>query len=77
MTNPDNIVKVSIPYQETVWGDILMTLEKDSDVSREDFLKGIREETIDPWAFVASHEEWISYDSDDPQVSYEEAEEIL
>lgn len=72
----DNIVKVSIPYQETVWGDVLLTLEKDSDVSREDFLKGIQTGTIDPWAFVAA-EEWISYDSDDPQVSYEETEEIL
>jgi hypothetical protein len=72
----DNIVRVSIPYQEMVWGDILMTLEKDSNVSREDFIKGIQEETIDPWAFVTT-EEWISNDSDDPQVSYEEAEEIL
>jgi hypothetical protein len=74
--NDDNIVRISIPYQNMVWGEVIIQCEKDSNVSNEAFIEGIQKGTINPWDFAVGNEEWLDYDSDDPQMSYEEAEEI-
>jgi hypothetical protein len=76
MTNPDNVVRISIPYQNLVWGDVYLQCEKPSDMSREDFIEEIQKGIINPWDCSVGNEEWVDYDSDDPQMSYEEAEEI-
>jgi len=73
----DDIVKISIPYSNVVQGDCIIQCKKDSDISREAFVEGIANGTIDPWELSVGDEEWVDSDSDDPQMSYEETKELI
>lgn len=61
--NQDDRIEVRIPYREITRGEAYFTLYKDGDMSKEEFLAGLRDGSIDPCA-MAVEEKWTEIDSE-------------
>ncbi len=67
---------IAIPYSEVVHGDIIMVVGPDYNVTKEEFIAGVKTGKIDPFPFVVGDEDWTCHDSDEQQISYEEVRYI-
>ena len=73
--NQADRVELMIPYEETVTGRAYFTCYKDSDMSKADFVAGVKAGSIDPLAF-AYGEDWKEVDSDGARLFLRELEDL-
>ena len=73
--NQADRVELMIPYEETVTGRAYFTCYKDSDMSKADFVAGVKAGSIDPLAF-AYDESWKEVDSDGTRLFLRELEDL-
>ncbi len=68
-------VTIVIPYSEVTWGRVYLDCVIDDGVTKEEFLAGVKDGSIDPFPFAWEGEEWCADDSDQLELMTEETKE--
>ncbi len=67
---------IVFPYSEVTWGKVYLDCIIDDGVTKEEFLAGVKDGSIDPFPFAWEGEEWTADDSSDLDLMTKEAEEL-
>ena len=71
-----NRITIKIPYSEVTYGRVYLDCIIDDDVTKEEFIAGVKAGTIDPFPFAWDGEEWSADDSDELDLVISETEVI-
>ncbi len=67
---------IVFPYSEVTWGKVYLDCIIDDGVTKEEFLAGVKDGSIDPFAFAWEGEHWSESGTDHTETLVNEAEEI-
>ena len=69
-------VIISIPYQETVWGEVMITVNLPEGEDQETFVDAVRRGDIDVFTHDIINEKWESEDAELIKIEYSNLEVI-
>ena len=69
-------VIISIPYQETVWGEVMITVNLPEGEDQETFVDAVRRGDIDVFTRDIINEKWESEDAELIKIEYSNLEVI-
>ena len=69
-------VIISIPYQETVWGEVMITVNLPEGEDQETFVDAVQRGDIDVFTQAVINEQWEAENSEVIKIEYENLEVI-
>ena len=69
-------VIISIPYQETVWGEVMITVNLPEGEDQETFVDAVQRGDIDVFTQAVINEQWEAQNSEVIKIEYENLEVI-